>query len=112
MDAHGHGPCFSFTHFCYGRILFASPRASAERNVLFFLMRRGRRLRGMSYAERRSHVVQIWQTRKKGEYDLVKDLKYNHISIYFFCECESAIISILSMKYMHLCLLECQWNTP
>ena len=73
---------------------------------------RFRRLRGMSYAERRSHVVQIWQNRKKGEYDVVKHLKYNNISIYFFCEYESSIISILSMKYMHLCLSECQWNTP
>ena len=60
--------------------------------------------------EQRGEV--LWQTRKKGEYDLVKDLKYNNISIYFFCECESAIISFISMKYMHLCLLECQWNTP
>ena len=32
--------------------------------------------------------------KKKGEYDVVKHLKYNNISIYFFCECESAIISI------------------
>ena len=52
-----------------------------------------RRLRGMSYAERRSHVVQIWQNTKKGEYDVVKHLKYNNISICFYYAYESAIIS-------------------
>ena len=84
-----------------------SPRQKEQRGPLRF-----RHLRGMSYAERCSHVVQIWQYRKKDEYDVVKHLKYNNISIYLFCECESAIISILSMKYMHLCLSACQWNTP
>ena len=52
-----------------GRILFASPRLS---EILRF-----HRLCGMSYAERGSHVEQIWQNTTKGEYDVVKHLKYN-----------------------------------
>ena len=95
----------------YGRILFVSPtspRTSAERNFPFFLMRRGvrvkknsaerlsgrlrfRHLRGMSYTERRSHVVQTWQNTKKGEYDVVKHLKYNNISIYFFANVKAQL---------------------
>ena len=45
---------------------------------------RFRRLRGMSYAEKRSHVVQIWQNTTKGEYDVVKTNKIQYISIYIF----------------------------
>ena len=52
------------------------------------------RFRRMSYAEKRSHVVQIWQNTTKGEYDVVKTNKIQYISIYIFSECESAIISI------------------
>ena len=94
-----------------------------KRNFPFFLKeQRGEALRTAPVLPLAWHVVcgetqsrgtnMAVYKKKKGEYDVVKHLKYNNISIYFFCECESAIISILSMKYMHLCLLACQWNTP